>query len=81
MILESRLKPKRFFDVKSKQDMSLVKRFIKDQTWGNDGCPFYLEFPYTTIPDMVKDKVIHHTLGIKFNRFHHVFGGQNESSN
>jgi hypothetical protein len=44
MILESRLKPKRFFDVKSKQDMSLVKRFIKDQTWGNDGCPFYLEF-------------------------------------
>jgi hypothetical protein len=72
MILESRLKSKRFFDPRSKKDMSIVKKFVAEQTWGTDGCPFYLEFPYSTIPDMIKDKVIHNVMGIKFNRFHHI---------
>jgi hypothetical protein len=52
--------------------MSIVKKFVAEQTWGTDGCPFYLEFPYSTIPDMIKDKVIHNVMGIKFNRFHHI---------
>lgn len=74
MILTSRLGNKRFFNAKSKKDMILAKRFIKEQTWGSDGCPFYLEFPYTTVPDMIKDKVIHHVMGINFDRFHHATG-------
>jgi hypothetical protein len=33
MILESRLKSKRFFDPRSKKDMSIVKKFVAEQTW------------------------------------------------
>lgn len=72
MILNSILQKKRFFDPKSKQDMTVVKKFFKENYWGNTGCPFYLEFPYLNIPDMVKDKIIHHTFGLKFSRFHHI---------
>ena len=46
--------------------MNLVKRFIKDQTWGNDGCPFYLEYPYKSIPAMVKDKIVYNVVGVKY---------------
>ena len=80
MILESKLLQKRFFDPKSKKDMALAKVFFKTQSWGNKGCPFFLELPYSTIPDMMKDKIIHKTFGLKFNRFHHVWEDANESS-
>lgn len=73
MILESKMKQKRFFNPKSKKDMAVAKTFFKTHTWEQGGCPFFLEFPYTTIPDMIKDKVIHHSFGIEFNRFHHVY--------
>lgn len=72
MVLDSVLKPKRFFDVKSKQDIASFKKFIKEHRWGADGCPFYLEFPYLTIPDMIKDKIIHNTLGLKYSKYHHI---------
>ena len=65
MVLDSVLKPKRFFDVKSKQDILSFKKFVKEHRWGNDGCPFILEFPYLTIPDMIKDRMIHKLLGVK----------------
>ena len=81
MILESKLRPKRFFDPKSKKDMAIAKVFFKTQSWGYGGCPFFLEFPYSTVPDMMKDKIIHKTFGIKFNRFHHVWGDTDEGSN
>jgi hypothetical protein len=81
MILESRAKPKRFFDPKSKKDMAQAKIFFKTNSWGHGGCPFFLEFPYSTVPDMMKDKIIHKTFGIEFNRFHHVWGDENEGSN
>ena len=81
MILESRAKPKRFFDAKSKKDMAQAKMFFKTNSWGHGGCPFFLEFPYSTVPDMMKDKIIHNVFGIKFNRFHHVWGDENEGSN
>jgi hypothetical protein len=72
MILESRLNQKRFFNPKSKQDIGLAKKFIKTHSWGVGGCPFFLEFPYTTIPDMMRDKIVHDVMGIKFSRFHHI---------
>jgi hypothetical protein len=74
MILESRLSQKRFFNPKSKEDMKLVKYFFKNHSWGKQACPFFLEFPYSSIPDMLKDKIIHETFGISFDRFHHVWG-------
>jgi hypothetical protein len=54
--------------------MEIAKLFFTKHTWGHGGCPFFLEFPYTTIPDMMKDKIIHKAFGVSFNRFHHVYG-------
>jgi hypothetical protein len=71
MILDSHLKQKRFFDPKSKKDMITAKMFFTEHTWGSGGCPFYLEFPYTTVQDMIKDKIIHHVFNVEFDRFHH----------
>jgi hypothetical protein len=78
MILESKLQQKRFFNPNSKKDMEVTKSFFKSHTWGVGGCPFFLEFPYSTIPDMMKDKIIHNAFGIKFNRFHHTYESQCE---
>mgnify|MGYP003353037994 CR=1 FL=1 len=75
MVLDSVLKPKRFFDVKSKHDIAVFKKFVREHRWGNDGCPFYLEFPYLTIPDMIQDKIIHQTLGLKYSKYHHTGRG------
>lgn len=71
MILDSSAKQKRFFNPKSKKDLDHFKQFINTHSWGNGGCPFFLEFPYSTIPDMIKDKMVHHMFKLKFNRFHH----------
>lgn len=64
MILETMIKPKRYFDVKSKKDIQLYKVFLKENAWGN-ACPFVLEYPYLNIPDMIKDKLIHKFLKVK----------------
>lgn len=71
MVLETLIRQKRFFNVKSKSDVKLAKLFFENHTWGTDGCPFILEYPYLTIPDMIKDKVIHKSLGIHYDRKHH----------
>jgi hypothetical protein len=71
MVLETLIKPKRFFNEKSKDDINMAKQFFTHHRWGFDGCPFILEYPYLTIPDMIKDKMIHKTLGINFDRRHH----------
>jgi hypothetical protein len=71
MILETLIRQKRFFDEKSKVDIAVARRFFEEHRWGNDGCPFILEYPYITIPDMIKDKLIHKALGIEYDRRHH----------
>jgi len=67
MILESRMFPKRFFDLRSEEDMKVVKHFFQKSSWGKKPCPFLLEYPYTNIPEMVKDKIVYNTFGIKQN--------------
>ena len=42
----------------------MYKTFLRTHAWGKDGCPFILEFPYLTIPDMIKDKLIHKLLKV-----------------
>lgn len=71
MILESKLRSKRFFNPKSKKDLDQFKYFVENHSWGHDGCPFFLEFPYSTIPDMIKDKMIHNIFRVDYDRFHH----------
>jgi len=63
-ILKSVIRTKRKFDVNNKKDVALYKAFIIDGRWGETGCPFTLEFPYLTVPDMIKDKLIHKYLNI-----------------
>jgi hypothetical protein len=65
MILEMLIRPKRLFDVNCKKDLDMYTKFLKTGAWGKDACPFVLEFPYLTIPDMIKDKLIHKFLKVK----------------
>ena len=50
------------FDVKSKTDLLLFKKFIDETSWGGKPCPFILEEPFITVPDMIKDKFCRHYL-------------------
>ena len=55
--------PKRIFRADDKDDVLLFKNFMETNRWGFP-CPFFLEEPYLTIPDMIKDKFIKHMLKI-----------------
>lgn len=70
MIIETIKTQKRFFDVNDKKDLSLAKQFFENHKW-ESACPFILEFPYTSVPDMIKDKMIHKIFNIKYDRMHH----------
>lgn len=54
---------KTLFDPKNKSHINLLKQFMIETRWGNP-CPFILEDPYLTIPDMIKDKYVKYQLGI-----------------
>jgi hypothetical protein len=58
MILEMANGSKRKFDVNNKKDVEMYKNFLTTRRWGGTGCPFVLEFPHMTIPDMIKDKMM-----------------------
>jgi len=49
--------PKRVFDVANKEDLKLYKHFIEHKSWGRNGCPFELEWPWLSIPDMISHKI------------------------
>lgn len=72
MILETLVRQKRYFDAKNKKDIQSAKLFFTNHSWGHEtGCPFILEYPYMSVPDMIKDKLIHKVLDIEYNREHH----------
>lgn len=54
---------KRSFDPKNKKDVEMFRTFMSENKWGIP-CPFILEEPYLTIPDMLKDRYIRHQLNI-----------------
>ena len=64
MIFETLPRQKRLFNVNDKKDIAVYKSFLENKTWGIDCCPFSLEEPYMTIPDMIKDKLIYHYLKV-----------------
>ena len=53
------------FNLANKDHVELYRKFLTTGAWGRSGCPFELEFPYTTIPDMIKDKLIHKFLKVE----------------
>jgi hypothetical protein len=54
---------KRIFNPKNKKDIELFKSFLADSKWGGP-CPFILQEPYLTIPEMLKDKYIRNQFNI-----------------
>lgn len=54
---------KRRFDPARKKDREEYKHFLEHKTWRSQVCPFVLEWPYLTIPDMINDKLTHYVLG------------------
>ena len=63
--LETMFAPyKRKFEY-SKHDIEVARKFFLYKKWGEDSCPFYLEWPYLTIPDMLKAKLTKYYLNIK----------------
>lgn len=60
------LSKKRKFDINSKTDVEIFKHFLVNHDWRITGsCPFELEFPYLSVPDMIKDKLIHKFLKVE----------------
>jgi hypothetical protein len=58
-ILKAFKKEKRRFDLNNKDDIEVYRQFlINGNKWGPNTCPFILEFPYLTTPDMIKDKLV-----------------------
>ena len=49
--------PKRVFNVADKKDLTIYKHYIKERNWGTTGCPFELEWPWLSIPDMIAHKI------------------------
>lgn len=54
--------PKRVFDVTDKKDLAIYKYYIQKHSWGDNGCPFELEWPWLSIPDMISHKISAHVV-------------------
>jgi hypothetical protein len=51
-------KERRHFNMNDKKDVEIYRQFLLSNSWGESGCPFILEFPALTVPDMIKDRLI-----------------------
>ena len=54
----------RRFDPKVKKDLQAYKQFLSEGHWDKGLCPFILEWPYLTVPDMINDRITHNVLGV-----------------
>jgi hypothetical protein len=55
---------KQAFDPKRSDHVDTYRNFLKDSKWSG-GCPFYLEWPYLTVPDMIKDRIVRNLLNVE----------------
>ena len=62
--IEQRARERRCFNPADKKDISEFRFFLTHEKWPHNQCPFYLEWPYLTIPDMIKDQFARYTLGV-----------------
>ena len=63
--LESELMSRKTtFDPKNEEHLDVFKSFLHKKRWGGC-CPFFLEWPYNSIPDMIKDKIIKDMFGVE----------------
>ena len=52
------------FSPEDKKHIDQYRYFVVNRKWETPGCPFELLWPYLSIPDMIKDKIINHYLKI-----------------
>ena len=52
------------FDPADSKHIKSYRNFLVKRKWDSPGCPFELVWPYLSIPDMIKDKIINHYLKI-----------------
>lgn len=64
MILDQVIPKRHLFDVNNKKDVDAYKFFLTHSMW-DGSCPFILEEPYLSIPDMIKDKLVHKMLKVE----------------
>jgi hypothetical protein len=50
-------KPRIKFNARDKKHCAVAKKFLRDYSWGKNGCPFLLEEPYIDIRSMVLVKL------------------------
>ncbi len=60
-LIERHRHNRRVFNPANKKDIAEYRYFVKNGKWQN-GCPFYLDWPYLTVPDMIKDRITKHML-------------------
>lgn len=51
----------RAFDPGRSEDLAEYKYFLQKQAW-RDSCPFFLEWPFSNIPEMIEHKIVRHHL-------------------
>lgn len=54
------IKPRRVFDPKNRDDLLEYKYFITKGHWKGGSCPFQLQWPYLTIPNMLHEMIAKH---------------------
>ena len=52
------------FSPDDKKHVEQYRNFLVNRKWDTLGCPYELEWPHLSIPDMIKDKIINHYLKI-----------------
>lgn len=62
--LDEGLQIRKYFDIKDANDIQRFKEFVVNSAWGEKGCPFLIEEPFLTIPDMIRYKIANEFLGI-----------------
>jgi hypothetical protein len=54
-----KLNERRKFNINNKADVEIYKHFLVHSNWKVTGsCPFQLEYPWNSVPDMIKDKLV-----------------------
>jgi len=48
---------KRVFDPNNQEDLKIYKKFLETGSWSQKPCPFFLEWPWLTIPHMINHKI------------------------
>lgn len=54
---------RRVFNPKDSKDVADYRNFVTRGKW-DGGCPFFLDWPYLTIPDMIKDRLTKNLLKV-----------------